>query len=186
MTPKDVMIQVLMQVVSLTGDVEPVDVESIVNDADYQQTMWYMSINAYYESGGDDFQDKVAVSQSVINRRDDESGEFRNYNDVVSIITKASRDANGNVIRNRCWYSWYCDGKSDNPPIYHPNGDINVLEYQAWKESILAAFYAYEDLYPNIVGDSTHYYNPNIANAYWKDSYVEYGMVGEHRFYEQH
>lgn len=185
MTAREIMIQLLFKIATLTGDVEPVDVNALVDDPEYQEIMWYMSLNSYFEAGGFSFEDKIAVSQSVIHRRDDTENEFRNYDDVISIITKASRDSSGNVKRYQCWYSWYCDGKPDNPRIYFGNGKKNVLEYEAWEESVIAAFMAYHDLYPDIVGGSTHYYNPKIADAYWRDHYELYGMVGSHRFYTQ-
>ncbi len=163
------------------------DVEPVPNyspDPVYAQEMYCLSINTYHETRGEDFESKVAVAQAVMNRVHDEEGEFRRYTDPCDIVKRSNRDSKGNPIKNQCWYSWYCDGVPDTINLYI-DGQVNVLEKEAWKQSILASFYAYHDLYEPLVGEATHYYNFKIANPSWAQHYNLVGDVGEHRFLEQ-
>jgi hypothetical protein len=163
------------------------DVEPIPNyspDPVYAQELYCLSINTYHETRGEDFESKVAVAQAVMNRVHDEEGEFRRYTNPCDIVKRANRDSKGNPIKNQCWYSWYCDGLPDTINLYI-DGQVNVLEKEAWKQSILASFYAYHDLYEPLVGEATHYYNFKTASPSWAHHYNLVGDVGEHRFLEQ-
>lgn len=163
------------------------DVEAMPNyspEPVYAQELYCLSINTYHETRGEDFEGKVAVAQAVMNRVRDEAGEFRRYDDPCDIVKRSNRDENGNPIKNQCWYSWYCDGVPDTIYLY-TDGEVNIMEKEAWKQSILASFYAYHNLYEPLVGDATHYYNYKTADPSWSDHYMHIGDVGDHRFLEQ-
>ena len=164
------------------------DVEPLYNyspDTAYSQELYCLSINTYHETRGEDFESKVAVAQAVMNRVHDKDGEFRRYTNPCDVVKRSKKDSKGNPIRNKCWYSWYCDGIPDTITLHTEDGQVNVLEKKAWKESILASFYAYHGLYEPLVGEATHYYNYKTANPSWVEHYYLVGDVGDHRFLEQ-
>lgn len=162
------------------------DVESLHMyrlEPEYVEQMNCLIINTYHETRGESFEAKVAVAQSVMNRVDDNHGEFKRYTTPCEVVRRSFLDVNGNPVRNKCWYSWYCDGRPDSVNLYHGEV-INKAEKQAWEDSILASFYAHHNLYPSLIGDATHYYNHQTANPTWADHYDVVADVGAHRFLE--
>ena len=71
--------------------------------------------NIYFEAGNQPLAGKVAVAQVVLNRM-----EHSAYpKDICGVGYQAKWKENwkGNMmpVRNQCQFSWYCDGKSDEP-----------------------------------------------------------------------
>ena len=71
--------------------------------------------NIYFEAGNQPLAGKVAVAQVVFNRM-----EHASYpSDVCGVVYQAKLRENwkGNLVpvRNQCQFSWFCDGKSDEP-----------------------------------------------------------------------
>lgn len=116
-----------------------------------------MALNIYFEARSEDFLSQLAVAHVVENRV--ESSLFPNsYCGVVK---------EGGEKRHRCQFSWYCDGKSDNPK-----------DLAAWKQAIYVAmvYSKYEDPTSGALWYHAHYVQPRWAGS----SYV---AVGSHRFY---
>lgn len=178
-TAKVIMFSLLVKFTSsFMVDVAPYHKHPHVNIPPHEiEEMYCLSLNTYFETRGQSFKSKIAVAETVMNRVHNKS-EFKRYNDVCSIVEHANYH-HGRIVRNECWYSWYCDGKPDIPNIYYRNGEINVMEMKAWKKSVLASFYAYKNLYPDIVGKATHYYNYKIAHPPWAHSYKVVTKIGE-------
>ena len=70
-----------------------------------------MALNIYYEARGSNLADKAAVSDVVLNRVED----TRYPDTICEVVYQGKQDSKGNMIRNACQFSWYCDGKADNP-----------------------------------------------------------------------
>ena len=69
----------------------------------------------YFEAGNQPLVGKIAVSQVVINRT-----QHMNYpSDICGVVYQAKwRDnwkGNKVPVRHQCQFSWFCDGKSDDP-----------------------------------------------------------------------
>lgn len=171
----------LLTVFGQTMLTDVVPMTNYVPEPEYAQELYCLAINTYHETRGEDFDSKLAVAQSVMNRVNDDSGEFRRYDTPCSVVHRSRVDENNEPILNKCWYSWYCDGLPDNVRIYK-DGVVDVLEEDAWRESVLTAFYAYHGLYEPIIGDSTHYYNFNLVNPDWVSHYEFVADIGQHRF----
>lgn len=124
--------------------------------------------NIYFEARGSNFADKVAVADVVINRTRD-----RRYpSTVCDVVRQGKQDSNGNMIRNACQFSWYCDGKSDETP----NED-------AWEEAILIAWNMLEhNRYRGLTEGATHYH-ATYVNPQWASSLQLVGRIGAHIFY---
>ncbi len=70
-----------------------------------------MALNVYYEARGSNLADKAAVADVVLNRVND----TRYPDTVCGVVKQGLQDASGNMLRNKCQFSWYCDGRSDYP-----------------------------------------------------------------------
>ena len=71
--------------------------------------------NIYFEAGNQPLAGKVAVAQVVLNRM-----EHASYpKDVCGVVYQAKWRENWKgqqvPIRHQCQFSWFCDGKSDEP-----------------------------------------------------------------------
>lgn len=127
-----------------------------------------LALNIYFEARGSNLADKVAVADVVINRKKD-----RRYPDTVcGVVQQAKRDSNGQPRRNQCQFSWYCDGKADNP-----------VDSDRWEEAKLLAHQILIDgKYRGITEGATHYH-ATYVNPNWASSFQQVGRIGEHIFY---
>ena len=73
--------------------------------SDENEEIFCLARNIYFEAGNQPLAGKLAVGHVVINRRN--NGLFPNT------ICEVVHD--GGTRRNRCQFSWHCDGKSDTP-----------------------------------------------------------------------
>ena len=68
-----------------------------------------LSLNIYHEARNDNLAGMVATADVVLNRVND----TRYPNDVCSVIFQSQTWVSGIPVRNKCQFSWYCDGKPD-------------------------------------------------------------------------
>ena len=127
-----------------------------------------LALNIYFEARGSNLADKVAVADVVLNRKKD-----RRYPDTVcGVVQQAMLDANGQPRRNKCQFSWYCDGKADKP-----------TDADRWEESKLLAYQMLvHGRYRGISEGATHYH-ATYVNPKWAASFQLVGRIGEHIFY---
>ena len=136
--------------------------------ADEKPEMWCLAQNVYYEARGSNRADRVAVADVVLNRV-----QHTYYpNTICKVVNQGKRYASGAMIRNRCQFSWYCDGKSDWPK-----------DMDAWIE---AQQIAYNMIVFNdgrgLTEGSTHYHADYVAPSWAKDFHLV-GRIGVHIFY---
>lgn len=127
-----------------------------------------LALNIYFEARGSNLADKVAVADVVINRKQD----TRYPNTICGVIRQAKVDSSGNVKRNQCQFSWYCDGKADVP-----------RDNDRWEEARLLAHQILIDgKYRGISEGATHYH-ATYVNPKWASAFQQVGRIGEHIFY---
>ena len=70
-----------------------------------------LALNTYHEAKNQSFVGQVAVAQVVMNRVEDD----RYPNNVCDVVKQGLtyKWKPTLPIKNRCQFSWYCDGKSD-------------------------------------------------------------------------
>ena len=135
-----------------------------------------LAMNVYHESRSENLAGKYAVADVVMNRvRDD-----RYPSDVCSVVyqaeTKPSWKDPDVLIpkRNRCQFSWYCDGKND-----------DATDTDAWEESVYIAYrMLHVGKFLGITEGATHYHTTYV-NPYWAPSLQQVGTIGSHIFYRQ-
>jgi len=70
-----------------------------------------MALNVYHEARNQSLVGQIAVAQVTVNRVNDSR-----YPDTVCGVVKQSITySSGDPVKNKCQFSWYCDGKSDKP-----------------------------------------------------------------------
>ena len=127
-----------------------------------------MALNVYYEARGSNLADKAAVADVVLNRVND----TRYPDTVCDVVKQGLQDANGNMLRNKSQFSWYCDGKHD-----RPQDEDRWVEAQSIAWNIVE-----ENKYRGITEGSTHYH-ATYVNPRWAKTLQLVGRIGAHIFY---
>jgi len=133
-----------------------------------------LALNIYYESRGSNLADKAAVADVVLNRVNDS----RYPNTVCEVIYQGQKkpswkDPNKMVmVRNKCQFSWYCDGKADDP-----------VEGDAWANAQQIAYLMIHiGQYRGIAEGATHYHAHYVKPKWARDLQLV-GSIGSHIFY---
>ena len=135
-----------------------------------------LALNAYWEARNQSQKGMIGVSQVVMNRV--ESEYFPN--EVCEVVkqgpTRPSwKDKNKMIpVRNRCQFSWYCDGKSDKIP---------TIDKEKWEEAKLIAYGVYTNRVDNLVGESLWYHADYVRPA-WAKQKKRVAKIDNHYFYE--
>lgn len=143
-----------------------------VNASDENGDILCLAQNIYFESGNQPLVGKIAVSHVVLNRVESDL-----YPDTIcGVIYQAELRENwlGKMVPviGRCQFSWYCDGKSDDP-----------VDSKTWIESILIARRVVQGEWSDITEGATHYHADYI-HPFWADSLNRTTTIDNHLFYK--
>lgn len=132
-----------------------------------------MRTNMYFEARNQKSDDAyIAVGYTVLNR----VKSSRYPNSICGVVTQAKRDATGTPIRNKCQFSWYCDGKPDVPNLN------NILERKAWERASELAAAVMRQEVMNPVGNATMYHATYVS-PHWKSAFQRVAQIETHIFY---
>jgi N-acetylmuramoyl-L-alanine amidase len=121
-----------------------------------------LALNVYHEARSEPLQGQAAVAHVVLNRV--ASGRWPD--DVCSVIHQGYEKG-----RFKCQFTWYCDGKPDEP-----------TEILAWAKSVLVANQVLTGVVPDVTNGATHYH-ARYVNPYWSASLSKTVTYGSHLFY---
>ena len=131
--------------------------------------------NMYYEARNQGLAGQLAVSLVVMNRVKDD----RYPNTICEVVeqgpVRESWKKNGVFypIRNRCQFSWFCDGKSDEPK--------EPITYKRLLD--LALVLVYDDIQiVDFTEGATHYHADYVFPA-WRKSKTKTVEIADHIFY---
>lgn len=135
-----------------------------------------LATNIYFEAKNQSVLGQMAVAYVTLNRV-----KHSNYPDTIcevvkqAIVSKWHLKNTGKIvpIRNKCQFSWYCDGRSD-----------KIKNKEAYNKALEIAGYVLM-LYPtsDITDGSTHYH-ANYVNPKWNRSLKKVVSIEEHIFYK--
>ena len=132
-----------------------------------------LALNVYHEARSENLAGKYAVADVVLNRvRDD-----RYPQTVCGVVYQGQHKPHWKTgipvpKRNKCQFSWYCDGKSD-----------NATERDAWEDSVAIAYKIFNnEKFRGITEGATHYHT-TFVDPYWAPSLQQVGTIGSHIFY---
>ena len=129
-----------------------------------------LALNIYHEARNQPTIGQVAVGQVVMNRVRDER-----FPDTVCGVVKQGQTYSWQPdlpIRNKCQFSWWCDGKSDRPQ-----------DEEAWERALLLASGVYLDKLHYFVEGSTHYHAIYVLPD-WHESKQYVVRINDHVFYK--
>ena len=128
-----------------------------------------LALNVYHEAKNQSTIGQIAVAQVTMNRVYDE----RYPNNVCDVVKQGlTYKWNSDMpIRNQCQFSWYCDGKSDEPK-----------DKQAWQYAIMVADGVYYGKVINLIDGATHYH-AHYVNPSWAETKTYITRIGDHIFY---
>ena len=149
---------------------------------DYSNEVNCLAKNVYFEARDQPTKGQIAVALVTINRVNSK----RFPNTICRVIHQANRYKSGKLKRNKCQFSWYCDGASDVP-----------RERLAWKISLLIAQamlkqpgvqikhhgepWGLEDF----LNGAKHYHRVDI-NPYWNRRMLKVMTIGDHVFWNDY
>lgn len=128
-----------------------------------------LATNVYHEARNDGLTGQRAVAWATMNRTQD-----KKYPDTIcGVVYQAELNENGVPLRNKCQFSWFCDGKSD-----------EVDDRAAWNVAVKIAeevFAAYgTEIDPT---NGAIMYHANYVEPFWVSSYTETARIDSHIFY---
>ena len=156
--------------------------------------VYCMAQNVYFEARHESMVGKIAVAHVVMNRIEDKrwpntvcevvkEGPVRESWKTKKDPTLAKAERVYYPRRDRCQFSWYCDGKADMLWVTYKDGTVIEQNMTAWRDSIHVALFVINDKWSMDPTDgATFYYNPNIANPAWAGKYRETAIFGNHSF----
>jgi len=131
--------------------------------------------NMYYEARNQGLAGQLAVSLVVMNRVKDS----RYPNTVCGVVEQGptreswKKDGTYYPIKNRCQFSWFCDGKSDDPK--EPTTYGRLLD--------LSLVLVYDDIQiVDFTEGATHYHADYVYPA-WRKSKTKTVEIADHIFY---
>ena len=163
---KKIIIAVLVNVLAFGGIIHHAHAE--FHQLQKRKSLECLAMNIYFETKASSLADAMAVSDVVMNRV--YSRHFPN--NICDVIYQAVKHQDGTPKRNQCQFSWYCDGKSDEPK-----------NKTAWEKSRKYAsdFYIYSK-YIGITEGATHYH-ATYVKPYWAPTLDRITRIGSHIFY---
>lgn len=131
------------------------------------QDLQCLALNIYHEARSESLAGQYAVADVVLNRV-----ESRDYPNTICGVVYQAKMWEGHPIRDKCQFSWYCDGKSDTPQ-----------ETDAWYRSLMIAVnIVHQGKFRGLTEGATHYHT-NYVNPRWNKSMDFIGRIGDHLFY---
>ena len=130
-----------------------------------------LSKNIYFEAAVESPAGKIAVAMVTMNRV-----RATNYpNSICKVIKQGPHYSSGHPKRDRCQFSWYCDGKHDRPN-----------ESPAWRISQkVAAYVIRTPALLDITDGATHYHADYIDPPRWAVLKEKTVTIDTHLFYNK-
>jgi len=137
------------------------------------QELECMSKNIYFESALESTAGKLAVAQVTMNRV--RSSWYPNT--VCTVVKQGKHNESGFPVRDRCQFSWYCDGASDEIR--------NLVAFNTTQKIANLAMISYGSMKSQGLDytEGAIYYHTHEINPRWSTAYPKVGRIGDHIFY---
>ena len=123
--------------------------------------------NVYFEARSQGFAGWVAVAQVTLNRVEDK----RFPNTICEVVKQGLTYESGHPIKNKCQFSWYCDGKSDKVKNLKVYSEINELVNYVLDQKLF-----------DITDGATHYHADYVRPS-WAKTKTKTIEIEDHIFY---
>jgi|TARA_R110002124_G_scaffold172270_2_gene339902 spore germination cell wall hydrolase CwlJ-like protein len=161
------LIIIFLILVCLVILITPAYASEELNDNEYTERKCLVEA-IYFEGRSEELIAQLAIANVILERV-----KLPNYPDTVCKVVRQGRYYKGNPIRNKCAFSYWCDGKSE-----------RMYNYQAKEIAIKVAAMAMNGILVEITLEATHYHT-RAVNPYWArhDKLMYLGSLGSHLFY---
>ena len=127
-----------------------------------------LATNIYYETMASSLIDSMAVTDVVLNRVKHE----KYPSTPCEVVHQSYLNDKGEPLLNKCQFSWYCDGKADEPQ-----------NAEAWERSVNHAVTMFTtSKWRGITEGSTHYHATYVSPS-WAKAFTKIAQMGAHIFY---
>jgi len=129
--------------------------------------------NIYFEARNEPFAGQFAVALVTLNRVRDTT-----FPDTIcKVVYQGIHTADGFPKRDRCQFSWYCDGASDEIR--------NLVAFNTTQKIANLAMLQYSKLKSEGLDytEGAIYYHTYEINPRWSTAYPKVGRIGDHIFY---
>ena len=145
-------------------------IEAEIADLHYQEQLQCMALNIYHEARSDSTLGQEAVGMVTMNRVYSDK-----YPDTIcDVVYQSHLNSRGNPIRNKCQFSWYCDGKSD-----VPRDKVKFEEAMTNAKWVMNNYGSERDITGGAV-----MYHASYVNPYWSKAYTKTSRIESHIFYK--
>jgi len=138
-------------------------VEANLSEIESEEELTCLAQAIYYEARGEPLPGQIAVAEVVLNR----AASKRYPNSVCGVVFQNDH------MKNRCQFSFACDGKTDTPP-----------SSQTWKKSVSLASYVMADNTLRLTDAATHYH-ADYVSPFWSHHLEKTVVIGRHIFYRK-
>ena len=137
-----------------------------------------LSQNIYFEARDQTIKGQIAVSLVTINRV-----KSKRFPNTICKVVKQASYRNGKVVRNRCHFSWFCDGLSDRPKDKIAwKVALTIATAMLEKPGVYIENYGKKWKVNDFLNGATHYHRIDI-HPYWNRNMLKAGIIGDHVFY---
>lgn len=131
-----------------------------------------LALNIYHEARGENLDGMMAVGNVTMNRLMSERFPSTLCGVVFQGMHRQNWKNESVPKRDQCHFSWYCDGKSDEP-----------TDHRAWASAVmLAQMLLTSPDYVDITNGATHYHTTGVK-PWWCKDMKPLGTIGNHVFY---
>jgi len=130
------------------------------------QDVYCMSEAIYFEARGESIVGQIAVGNVALNRV-----HSKRFPNTVCKVVHQGVTYKGHMIRNKCQFSYYCDGR----PEKIKDAEAFVLASQVAVDVLLK--------HSVVIKYATHYHNVSVRHA-WSKDYTLLRKIGKHVFYK--
>ncbi len=131
-------------------------------DTDVSRELECLALTIYFEARGEPDEGKIAVGHVVMNR-----ASHPLFPDKVCEVVQQG----GEKLRFHCQFTWWCDGRSDQP-----------REWRAWEKIKTLARRIYWD-YSRDPTAGALWYHADYARPQWRTDLSRSSKIGRHVFY---
>jgi spore germination cell wall hydrolase CwlJ-like protein len=127
--------------------------------------------NIFFEAAVESTAGRLAVAQVTLNRVNSD----KYPNSICKVVYEGPHYSSGHPKRDQCQFSWYCDGRGDEPTVG-----------RLWRESQNLAKYVvlrHEEL-PDITDGATHYHADYVSPS-WAKRKQKTATIDTHIFYKK-
>ena len=128
-----------------------------------------LALAIYFEAQGEPDIGQVAVGQTILNRVADP----RWPDNTCEVIYQGPRDSRGNMVRHKCQFSFYCDGRPDQP---QPGAAWDQAQHNAHMAVTL------HRVGVDVTAGATHYHADYVSPG-WAERLRRLFQIGRHIFY---